>query len=84
MWSTLDQLINDHYEDLKKCDLHLCYIGCGLFIELIRQEKPLELSQDRMDKVQSLIVDELTASEEQLLTSVLTAGLGMGFARDDT
>ena len=50
VWSTLDQLTNDHYEDLKKCDLHLCYIGCSLFIELIMREKPLELSHDSLQK----------------------------------
>ena len=27
VWTTLDQLSNDHYNDLAKCDLHLCYIG---------------------------------------------------------
>ena len=37
-----------------------------------------------MDKVQSLIVGELTASAEQSLTSVLTASFGVGFAREDT
>ena len=84
MWSMLDQLTNDHYEDLKKCDLHLCYIGCGLFIEIIMQEKPLEFSHDSMDKVQSLIVGDLTAMEEQSLTLGLTASFGVGFAREDS
>ena len=79
----IDQLTNDHYEDLKKCDLHLCYIGCNLFIELTKQEKPLELSHDSTDIVQSLIVGELTVTEDQSLTSVLTADLNEGLARKD-
>ena len=33
VWTLLAQLTGDHYGDLKKCDLHLCYIGRGLFIE---------------------------------------------------
>ena len=31
VWSTLDKVSDDHYTDLKKCDLHLCYVGCGLW-----------------------------------------------------
>ena len=35
IWSTLDELSDDHSEDLTKCDIHLCYLGRGQFIELV-------------------------------------------------
>ena len=47
-------------------------------------EKPLELSSDSMDQVKSLIVGELSASEDKLLTLVLTNGLSVGIAKDDS
>ena len=35
IWMTLSKLSDDHAEDLKKCSVHLCYLGRGIFIELI-------------------------------------------------
>ena len=27
VWSTLADLSQDHYADIQKCELHLCYVG---------------------------------------------------------
>ena len=35
IWMTLSKLLDDHAEDLKKCSVHLCYLGTGIFIKLI-------------------------------------------------
>ena len=35
VWSTLDSLSNNHLDNLQKCDIHLCYLGRGLFMELV-------------------------------------------------
>ena len=35
IWSTLDPLSANHLNDLDKCDVHLCYLGRGLFMELV-------------------------------------------------
>ena len=35
MWSTLNQVPMDHDEHVKRCDLHLAYLGFGAFIKLI-------------------------------------------------
>ena len=35
IWMTLSKLLDDHAEDLKKCNVHLCYLDRGIFIELI-------------------------------------------------
>ena len=40
VWLTLDKVSDDHYTDLKKCDLHLCYVRRGLFVELSERAIP--------------------------------------------
>ena len=35
IWSTLASLGNNHLSDLQKCDIHLCYLGRGLFMEVV-------------------------------------------------
>ena len=35
IWLTLDSLSADHLNDLDKCDVHLCYLGRGSFMELV-------------------------------------------------
>ena len=66
VWSTLEDLSQDHYADLKKCELHLCYVGRGLFVELMERETPLEIVKDT-EAVQSLIIGELSTTEEQTI-----------------
>ena len=75
-WTTLNQLSNNQYTDLAKCDLHLCYVGRGLFVELIKRDSPLEISSDT-DERQSLIIGELTVTEEKTLQSIEMTGLGV-------
>ena len=75
VWSTLEDLSQDHYADLKKCELHLCYVGRGLFIELMERKTPLEIVKDT-EAVQSLIIGELSTTEEQTIRLIETAGLG--------
>ena len=35
IWSTLASIGNNHLSDLQKCDIHLCYLGRGLFMEVV-------------------------------------------------
>ena len=42
-WTTLKTPINDHEELLKRCPVHLAYLGMGIFVELVKQERPLQL-----------------------------------------
>ena len=58
---TLVDLSQDHYADIQKCDLHLCYVGWGLFIELMERKTPLEIVKDT-EAVQSLIIGELSTT----------------------
>ena len=66
VWSTLEDLSIDHYTDLQKCDLHLCYVGRGLFVELMEQKTPLVILKNT-DAVQSLIIGELSITEEHTI-----------------
>ena len=79
VWSTLATLGKTHYEDLNKCDLHLCYLGCRLFMELVPREKPLQVLKDTTT-VQFLVVGELTFEEDQTYSNMLHTGLGMALA----
>ena len=81
VWSTLEDLSQDHYADLKKCELHLCYVGRGLFVELMERETPLEIVKDT-EAVQSLIIGELSTTEEQTIQLIETAGLGVGVSKE--
>ena len=38
IWSKLATFGENYQDDLKKCDLHLCYISRGLFMELVQRE----------------------------------------------
>ena len=53
IWLTLDLLIADHLNDLDKCDVHLCYLDRGLFMELVESETPLRILEDSKENVQS-------------------------------
>ena len=66
VWSTLVDLSQDHYADIQKCELHLCYVGRGLFVELMERKTPLEIVKDT-EAVQSLIIGELSTTEEQTI-----------------
>ena len=81
VWSTLEDLSQDHYADLKKCKLHLCYVGRGLFVELMERETPLEIVKDT-ETVQSLIIGELSTIEEQTIRLIETAGLGVAISKE--
>ena len=34
LWTTMNTVSNDHDELLSKCEIHLAYVGNGLFCEL--------------------------------------------------
>ena len=62
IWTMLAMLSGAHSTDLQKCDLHLAYIGRGLFIELTEHVVPLMIVET--ESTTSLGIGELTASDE--------------------
>ena len=80
-WSTLAQKGADHSEDLKCCEIHLAYVGRGLYIELIKQEVPLKIVESTTTTT-SVIIGELTSTEEKANEDVVKLSLGVGIRRD--
>ena len=81
VWSTLVDLSQDHHADIQKWKLHLCYVGRGLFVELIERKTPLEIVKDT-EAVQSLIIGELITTKEQTIQLIETAGLGIAISKE--
>ena len=76
-WTTLAMLSGVHSTDLQKCDLHLAYIGRGLFIELTQCAVPLMITETT-ESTTSLVIGELSASQECIIEDVMKTGLGAG------
>ena len=76
-WMTLATPGPTHQDDLKRCDVHLAYMGCGLCVELIEREVLLEIVES-LDKTTSIVIGELTASEEKAINHKVKTGLGVG------
>ena len=60
VWSTLQTIDNDHQTDINKCNLHLCYLGRGIFMELVKRDIPLQIADSGRTNVKSIIIGELT------------------------
>ena len=73
----------NHSDDIKHCEIHLAYVGRGLFIELIEHENPLEIVENT-EETTSIIISELTSTEEKAIDEVIKLGLGVGIAREST
>ena len=78
IWTTLLEVPTNHDELFKKCEVHLVYIGCGLFIELIEREVPLQILLDTGTDTVSLVVGELSNIDKTFLDCVQMVGLGVG------
>ena len=77
IWTTLSKLLDDHAEDLKKCSVHLCYLGRGIFIKLIERETPLQVLKNTKEGIQSIVVGEIMVDELQSFDTDLSTGLGL-------
>ena len=77
IWTTLATLSGAHSTDLQKCDLHLAYIGRGLFIELTERAVPLMIVETT-ESTTALVIGELTATEECTIEDMMKTGLGIG------
>ena len=71
IWSTLASSNNNHLDDL-----HLCYLGRGLFMELVQRDIPLQILDDKPN-VQSIMIGELSMEEESTYKVASQTGLGV-------
>ena len=83
VWTTLSELSDNHAKDLDKCELHLCYLGRGIFIELVKRQTPLQVLEDKKDVVKSLVIGEITQDEYQSFDKAISMGLGIGLKTGD-
>ena len=78
-WMTLAQSSSTHSDNLKHCNVHLACVGRGLYIKLIECEIPLEIVENTKE-VTSIIIGELTSTEEKAIDEVVKLGLGVGIS----
>ena len=68
-----------HQDDLNHCDMHLAYVGRGLFVELVPRNTPLQIVLE-MDTSQSVVIREIkTLTQEELNTFEQIQKLGLEF-----
>ena len=41
IWTSMDNPTDNHQDLLDRCEFHLAYLGCGIFIELVKSQHPL-------------------------------------------
>ena len=78
----MDSRPNDHAELISKCLIHVAYLGCRLFMELVKCDKPLEVIKS-VNGACSYVIGELTIVEQEAFDKTLKTGLGVGINRDD-
>ena len=72
----MDSPPDEHSDLLSKCLIHAAYLGRGLFVELVKCDKPLEIIKSN-DGACSYVVGELTIIEQKTLDKTLRTGLGV-------
>ena len=68
-WTTLKSPINDHDELLKRCPVHLAYLGMGIFVEMVKREMPLQLLALELSgnpESDSIIIGEFVVKQEPM------------------
>ena len=83
VWSTLQTISNDHQMDIDKCNLHLCYLGRGIFMELVKHDTPLQIADSGRTNVRSIIIGELALDENTTFDELSHLGLGVGLDPDN-
>ena len=80
-WTTLKNIPKMHNEIMEQCDVHLLYLGRGLYIELTKCATPLEIIDNPGPSIKSVVIGELTTVEAGAYEAVLNTGLGTGINR---
>ena len=76
IWSTLSGTPGDHKDLIDRCEIHLCYMGNGVFVQLvsrIKREKAYKPTEG--GKTTSVVIGSLSANETQTLTILLQEGI---------
>ena len=81
VWSTLSSFSNNHLDNLQKCDIHLCYLERGLFMELVQHDEPLQILYNTPN-VQLIVIGELSTVEEHTYKYISQTGIGSTAVKD--
>ena len=80
--TTMENPPDNHDELLSRCELHLAFVGCGLFVELVRRLNPLIIVKEYMD-IKTIELGCLTFEEEETLNYIIYQGLGKALGSSD-
>ena len=81
IWTTMESPPDDHADLISKCLIHVAYVGRGLFVELVKREKPLEVIKSK-DGLLSYVVGELSVMEQSSFDKILRTGLGASTSKE--
>ena len=73
----MDSPPDEHADLISKCLIHVAYLGRGLFVELVKHEKPLGVIKS-VNGACSYVVRELMIIEQNTFDKTLRTGLGAG------
>ena len=82
IWSTLADDKLNHDTAMERCEIHLAYLGRGLYVSLHPHKLEMRTSPDQsldmaMD-VKPVVIGELTSNESLTLDKLIKFGLGVG------
>ena len=83
-WTTLKHVLDTYDSIIEQCDVHLLYLGRGLYIKLVKRDTPLRILDNPDPSVKSLLVRELTKLESTIYDDVLHTSLGKGLNPDSS
>ena len=64
-WTTLKVAPPSHEEAIKKCRIHVLYLGRGLYVKLVERMTPLQLIKNPDPGITSLVIGELSELEKK-------------------
>ena len=81
IWTMMDSPPDEHSDLISKCLIHAAYLGQGLFVELVKCDKPLEVIKSKNGAL-SYVVGELTIMEQESFDKTLRTGLGVSTSNE--
>ena len=74
-WTSMNKPSCDHYINMEHSHIHLAYLGCGLYIELVKRDLPLQIITGASKDL--IVLGTLESEERSILDSALNQGLGI-------
>ena len=79
-WTSMNDPSCDHYTNMEHSHIHLAYLGCGLYIKLVKRDIPLQIITGASKDL--IVLGTLESEERSILDTAMNQGLGI--ARDHT